>query len=46
MSAFFDMGGYGAFVWPCYGLALLFVVGLYWHTAKKLRQSHSAADTI
>ncbi len=26
MSAFFDMGGYAAFVWPSYGLTLLVVV--------------------
>jgi heme exporter protein CcmD len=23
MSAFFDMGGYGAFVWPAYGITAL-----------------------
>jgi heme exporter protein D len=39
MSAFFAMGGYGAFVWPCYILAILLVVGLYWHSQKKLASS-------
>ena len=23
MSAFWEMGGYGAYVWPCYGMTLL-----------------------
>jgi heme exporter protein D len=27
MSAFFDMGGYGAFVWPCYAASVI-VLGL------------------
>ncbi len=27
MSAFFDMGGYGAFVWPCYAASVV-VIGL------------------
>jgi heme exporter protein CcmD len=26
MSAFFDMGGYAAFVWPAYGVTLVVVV--------------------
>ncbi|MBI1260392.1 MAG: heme exporter protein CcmD [Rhizobiales bacterium] len=28
MAEFFFMGGYAAYVWPVYGLALLVVVGL------------------
>ena len=39
MSAFFAMGGYGAFIWPCYGLAAILVIGLYWHSQKKLASS-------
>jgi len=27
MSEFFYMGGYGAFVWPAYGLTLVVLVG-------------------
>jgi heme exporter protein CcmD len=26
MSAFFDMGGYAAFVWPAYGVTFIVVV--------------------
>lgn len=39
MSAFFSMGGYAYYVWPCYILAAIFVVGLYWHAQKKLASS-------
>ncbi|MGC6516634.1 MAG: heme exporter protein CcmD [Candidatus Puniceispirillaceae bacterium] len=35
------MGGYGLFIWPCYGLGLAFVIGLYWHSHKKLTQSQT-----
>lgn len=31
MSAFFAMGGYAAFVWPAYGLALGVAGGLLLH---------------
>lgn len=28
MSAFWSMGGYGAFVWPAYGLTVMAIGGL------------------
>ena len=28
MSAFLDMGGYAAFVWPAYGVAAVVLIGL------------------
>ena len=28
MSAFFAMGGYAAYVWPAYGVALVVLLGL------------------
>ena len=39
MSEFLNMGGYGAFIWPCYILAVILVGGLYWHSQKKLASS-------
>ena len=41
MAEFFNMGGYGAFIWPCYVLGMGFVIALYWHSAVKLKQSQS-----
>jgi heme exporter protein D len=35
MSEFFAMGGYGAFVWPCFGLAAL-VLGWNVMAARRL----------
>ncbi|MFQ5346702.1 MAG: heme exporter protein CcmD [Rhodothalassiaceae bacterium] len=37
MSAIPDMGGYGAFVWPAYGLVMVVLVGL---AAVSWRQLH------
>ena len=39
MSAFLHMGGYGVFVWPCFGLA---AVVLAWNIASA-RRLHAAA---
>ena len=39
MSEFFAMNGYGLFIWPCYGLTALLVVGLYIHTSRKLKSN-------
>ena len=29
MAAFFNMGGYGGFVWPAYAIAALVMLGLW-----------------
>lgn len=39
MNAFFDMGGYGAFVWSAYGAAALVLTVLFvssWRRQKRL----------
>ena len=43
VSQFLAMGGYAAYVWPCYGLAAL-VIGLNILSARRsLRQARQAA---
>lgn len=37
IAAFFDMGGYAAFVWPSLGLTLLVMLGLLVQTLHQLR---------
>ncbi len=32
MSSFFAMGGYGAFIWPAYGISLLALVAMVWQS--------------
>ena len=44
MTDFFLMGGYGAFIWPCYALAFVFVVALYIHSYRKLSRAKQQAE--
>jgi heme exporter protein D len=30
MSGFFAMGGYGAFIWPAYGISAFTLLGMIW----------------
>jgi heme exporter protein D len=32
VSSFFAMGGYGAFIWPAYGISLLALVAMVWQS--------------
>ncbi len=41
MSPFFAMGGYGAYVWPCFALA---AVVLVWNVAAARRLHATARD--
>lgn len=42
LEAFFAMGGYGAFVWPAYGLTALVMIWLLVSTLRRLRASERA----
>ena len=46
MQAFFDMGGYGAFGWPAYGLTALILAGLAAMSLRALRRSQAALDAL
>ena len=36
------MGGYAAFVWPAYGVALAVLGGMAWHSWRRYRSSAAA----
>jgi len=47
MSAFFDMGGYGEFVWPAYGISALvlgFLVAQGFSRMASLKAQRSALE--
>lgn len=47
MNGFFEMGGYGAYVWPAYAVsaaALIGLVLLIWRRGRKLRKELDDAD--
>jgi heme exporter protein D len=39
MNEFFDMGGYGMYIWPCYGIAAGLLVALLITSLKSLSKS-------
>jgi len=46
MQAFFDMGGYGGFVWPAYGLTALVLIVVLVVSLRGLRQREAALAAL
>jgi heme exporter protein D len=46
MAEFFAMGGYGAFVWPAFGLSAIVLVALLVTSVRSLRASEQALAEI
>lgn len=42
LSSFLDMGGYGAFVWPSFGLSALLLTGVLVISVRTLRSNRRA----
>lgn len=46
MSEFFSMGGYGAFIWPCYGLAAVVMIALLVQSVRGMRANEKLVETL
>lgn len=46
MQDFLDMGGYGAFVWPCFALAALILGGFAISSLTRLRTRQRELDRL
>jgi heme exporter protein D len=46
LSAFIDMGGYGAFVWPSYGLSALVLIAVVWQSRARLKRSDAELEKL
>lgn len=46
MSTFFDMGGYAAFIWPCYALTLLAMIWLVVSSVSSMRRNEKLLDDL
>jgi len=46
MSAFFDMGGYAAFVWPAYGVAAAVLLALLFDSLAQYRRRQRELETL
>ena len=44
MSDYFAMGGYAAFIWPSYGVAVLLLIVLFLLSARRLQAAERAVD--
>ncbi len=42
MSEYFAMGGYAAFIWPSYGVAVVLLVVLFLLSARRLQAAERA----
>ena len=46
MSEFFAMGGYAAFIWPAYGLAVVLLAGLWLVSVRALKSREAELEQI
>ncbi|MFQ5617607.1 MAG: heme exporter protein CcmD [Rhodospirillales bacterium] len=46
VSAFLDMGGYAAFVWPSFAITAVVLVGMLVASLRWLRSSEAALDAL
>ncbi|QQP89373.1 heme exporter protein CcmD [Skermanella sp. TT6] len=46
MAEFFSMGGYAAYVWPAYGVAAVFLVGMLVVSLRGLRRHEALLKTL
>jgi heme exporter protein D len=46
ISHYLAMGGYAAFVWPAYGVALAVLGGLAWHSWRRYRASVDVLEKL
>ena len=41
LTAFLDMGGYGQFVWPAYGVVAVVLIGLFIDSLRSLKTAET-----
>ncbi|MCB2101489.1 MAG: heme exporter protein CcmD [Rhodobacterales bacterium] len=46
MSDFFSMGGYAAFIWPCFGVTAVVLVALLVISQRRLSASRRLLDSL
>ncbi len=46
LSTFFDMGGYGGFIWPAYLIAAAVLIGLFAASKRSLRAAEQTLEAL
>jgi heme exporter protein CcmD len=44
LSEFLHMGGYGGYVWSCFGMTLAMLIGMDWTSRRRLTRTRKAAE--
>ena len=44
MAEFFALGGYGAYIWPCYLLSVILLGWLTWHSYRDHRRTKAQLE--
>jgi heme exporter protein D len=44
--SFLEMGGYGAFVWPAYGIAAVVMIALLWTSLRGAKRQRELMDVL
>ena len=46
ISEFLHMGGYGAYIWPAYGISILVLIGMVAFTLRAYRKERAALSVL
>jgi heme exporter protein D len=46
MNSFLAMGGYGAFIWPAYGVSLVALIAIVWQSWAAWRAAKKKLDAL
>lgn len=46
LSSFLDMGGYGVFVWPSFGLSAVLLIGVFVISVRTLKSNRQALAAL
>ena len=44
LADFLHMGGYGGYVWPCYGLTVAALIAIEWSSQRRLSRARKSAE--
>lgn len=44
--SFLEMGGYGIYIWPCYGISAIFMIGIYITSTRTLKVNRAILTSL
>ncbi len=46
ISSFLEMGGYGAYIWPCYGISAILMIAIYVTSVRTLKENRAILNSL